>query len=60
MHEKPVDDQIEELKHVDTLVAFHKHPRPSDRPEDPLNWPMGLKVSECDIKPGERLEDVRD
>lgn len=43
--QKPFDDQIEEIKHASTLVALHKHPRPSDRPEDPLNWPLGLKVS---------------
>lgn len=45
--EKTTSEEIEDLKHVDTLVAFHRQPRPSDRPEDPLNWPMMLKVS-CD------------
>ena len=37
-------EHVEELGHIDTITKFHLHPVPSNQAEDPLNWPLSLKV----------------
>lgn len=52
------DDQVEnvenmeaaaDLKKLSTNARMHLVPRPSNNAEDPLNWPLKLKVIEYEI-----------
>lgn len=50
LEQKTSSDYVEELGHVDTKVEFRRHPVPSNQAEDPLNWPLWLKVGVSDVE----------